>query len=487
MHTFPTSAPATGLLRPVTLADRPIFDAAFARLSDPISDATFASCYLWSETLSFSWAVIEDHLCVFSAAGDGLCLVLPPLALSLEAEKRVGACVDACFALMDAVNGDPRRSRIEYVSDEVLDRMRAHGVSLSAEPMYADYVYPARAMIDLAGGALKCKRKLRNGFEREHPEAVTRELTLGDMAECAALLERWKTRADETHTGETSELGVGTGVLREHDEACTLAALREWRALGLELMGLWIGEGDGSRLIGFTFGERLGPMCGSVLVEKVEPGVRGAAQYIFSEFCRRAFGDCETINVGDDWGIPALRFTKTSYRPTRLVAKSVLTRADAPARATVRAATDADAEAILRIEADAFAHADERFSRSRVRRLIANPRASVLVAESGGELTGWAATLTRTASGVTTGRLYAIAVAAGRRGQGVGRTLATAALDALASAGALRVSLEVRSDNTAAMTLYRTLGFTGSELLPGYYGAGRDGVRMRRGGGAGDA
>ena len=30
--------------------------------------------------------------------------------------------------------------------------------------------------------------------------------------------------------------------------------------------------------------------------------------------------------MGDDWGIPTLRFTKQSYRPTRTPAKYVLTR-----------------------------------------------------------------------------------------------------------------------------------------------------------------
>ncbi len=479
-HRLPmTSQPSpavAGLLRPVTLGDRHLFDAAFSRLHDPISDATFASCYLWAETLAFSWAVIEDHLCVFSAAGEGLCLILPPLALSLEAERRAGACVDACFALMDRSPGAGEASRIEYVSDELLDRLRAGGVELSAEPMYADYVYPARAMIDLAGGPLKGKRKLRSAFLRDHPDVVARELTAGDIGECEALLDRWKHRADATHEDEVNEHGTESSDLRAHDERCTRTALREWRALGLESMGMW----SGGRLLGFTFGERLGDRGASVLIEKVEPGVRGAAQFIFSEFCRQRFADCDTINVGDDWGIPALRYTKTSYRPTRLVSKSVLSRPRDSVRTLMRRGEARDTAAICEIEQTAFAFDDERFTRAQVRRLIANPRASVLVAERGGRVIGWSATLTRRVPGGVSGRLYAIAVAPDCAGCGVGRALATAALDALDGAGARRVSLEVRADNGPAIGLYRSLGFAPCERLDGYYGVGRDGVRMRR-------
>jgi len=475
MTSQPRPATTAGLLRPVTLGDRHLFDAAFARLHDPISDATFAACYLWAETLAFSWAVIEDHLCVFSAAGDGLCLILPPLALSLEAEGRAVACIDACADLMERSSPASGAIRIEYVSDELLDRLRAGGVELSAEPMYPDYVYPARAMIDLTGGPLKGKRKLRSGFLRDHSDVVARELTPADIAACETLLDHWKHRADATHEGELSEHGAESSALRDHDDRCTRTALREWRALGLESMGVWAG----GRLLGFTFGERLGDRGASVLIEKVEPGVRGAAQFIFSEFCRQCFAGCETINVGDDWGLPALRYTKTSYRPTRLISKSVLTRPRADARPLLRAASAGDAPAIREIELRAFDTDDERFTHAQVRRLIANPRATVLVAERDVRVIGWAATLTRRVSGGVSGRVYAIAVAPDCAGRGVGRVLLTSALAALESAGARRVSLEVRADNDAAIALYRSFGFASCERLDGYYGVGRDGVRMR--------
>src|SRR4030095_14273785 len=41
----------------------------------------------------------------------------------------------------------------------------------------------------------------------------------------------------------------------------------------------------------------------------------------FSEFCARFWADRPFINAGDDWGLPALGWTKMSYRPVRMLQK----------------------------------------------------------------------------------------------------------------------------------------------------------------------
>ncbi|MCL6449874.1 MAG: GNAT family N-acetyltransferase [Acetobacteraceae bacterium] len=60
---------------------------------------------------------------------------------------------------------------------------------------------------------------------------------------------------------------------------------------------------------------------------------------------------------------------------------------------------------------------------------------------------------------VTGGEILSVAVAPEVRGQGVGRRLACDSLDWLRKAGVRRVRLEVRPDNVAALSLYKSLGF----------------------------
>ena len=84
-------------------------------------------------------------------------------------------------------------------------------------------------------------------------------------------------------------------------------------------------------------------MC-SILIEKTDRRFAGAAQYIFSEFCRQHWPRTRWCNVGDDWDIPSLAWTKESYRPAFRLAKwlvrpaGVLLAAPTAARAPAAAA-----------------------------------------------------------------------------------------------------------------------------------------------------
>ena len=73
-----------------------------------------------------------------------------------------------------------------------------------------------------------------------------------------------------------------------------------------------------SEIRAFTFGEHLGAGQSSITIEKTDLNVKGLAQFIFSEFCRLNWSDRPLVNVGDDWGLESLAWTKQSYRPVKL-------------------------------------------------------------------------------------------------------------------------------------------------------------------------
>ncbi|MGV1035589.1 MAG: GNAT family N-acetyltransferase [Candidatus Nanopelagicales bacterium] len=64
------------------------------------------------------------------------------------------------------------------------------------------------------------------------------------------------------------------------------------------------------------------------------------------------------------------------------------------------------------------------------------------------------------------------------RGCGIGRTLLARLLDQAASLGATRCHLEVRTDNAAAIELYRGLGFDVVGQREGYYRDGTGAMTM---------
>lgn len=316
-------------LAPITLADKPLFDDAFGRLAQPTTDYSFANTFIWSSCLKLYWASLDRHLCIFANGTGDLTMLLPPLAQADASEADLDDCLQHCFEIMDAYNdriADRMHSRIEYVSDELLERLcTARRLNLSASPMGGDYVYETARMIDLAGGPLKSKRHARTKFMRDYPDWRMTPLGEDHLPVCLELLRFWHHHGDSTHGGEVSDVQVGSDVLRCRDALSCELALRHQRELGLTGMALLVGPGPG-RLIGFTLGEAVSPTQASILVEKTHPDFHGSAQLIFAEFCRRAWSDYPECNAGDDWGIPSLRFTKQSYRPIRLLNKYVLTR-----------------------------------------------------------------------------------------------------------------------------------------------------------------
>ncbi len=322
--------PGRGSLAPISLQHKALFNAVFANLAQPTSDYSFANLFVWTAPLKLYWASLHRHLCVFANGTGDLTLLLPPLPEPGAERAALKRALADSWEIMDDYNdrhADRSQSRVEYVSDEMLEQVNSvlgGDLALSAAPMGGDYIYPVGNMIELPGKALKSKRHGKTKFMRDYPDHRAQPLRAEHVAACTELLHTWRRHGDESHEGQVTEdqHQQSTAELRRRDAAACAHALQHFESLGMKGLVLFA-QG---RLIGFTLGESLSPMQASILFEKTDPAFHGAPQFIFSEFCRQCWADKPEINVGDDWGIPTLRFTKQSYRPTRQLLKYTLTR-----------------------------------------------------------------------------------------------------------------------------------------------------------------
>jgi ribosomal-protein-alanine N-acetyltransferase len=142
--------------------------------------------------------------------------------------------------------------------------------------------------------------------------------------------------------------------------------------------------------------------------------------------------------------------------------------------AAIRAARFDDIPALLALEA---LFPSDRLSRRSLRRFIANSRAAFLVAEHEGRIRGNLLLLTRRDQPAKA-RIYSVIVDPAARGLGLAQQLVHAAERAALQRGCTTVTLEVRADNRAALSLYRKLGYAVERELPGYYDDGADGLRL---------
>lgn len=142
----------------------------------------------------------------------------------------------------------------------------------------------------------------------------------------------------------------------------------------------------------------------------------------------------------------------------------------------VNVADATDLAELVALERASFA--SDRITRRSFRRLVRAPSVVLLVCRSGIDLAGYGLVFFRRENSIA--RLYSIAVAPSYRGQGVaGQLLARMETEARAR-GCDRFRLEVNADNSAAIHLYRRLGFRTFARIEGYYGDGGDALRMQK-------
>jgi hypothetical protein len=237
----------------------PYFDS----LRAPLSDYTFSQLFTWRNSLRIAWAVIEGHLCVFANGSGDLTLLLPPIG-----DTHSDRALDRAHEIMDAYNaahGCREKSRVEYVSEELLARFDT--ARLTVAPQGTDYLYDVNRMIDLAGGDLASKRQAKNRFARNHRHRVEPYDHAKHFTACLALLDRWKQRQDDSHAGDVSS----SFIKRTKESLATQLTLDHAHDLGLRGLVVYVADerhGGGETIEAFTFGEPLGTDQSSIVVEK---------------------------------------------------------------------------------------------------------------------------------------------------------------------------------------------------------------------------
>jgi ribosomal-protein-alanine acetyltransferase len=213
------------------------------------------------------------------------------------------------------------------------------------------------------------------------------------------------------------------------------------------------------------------------------------------------------VNVGDDWGLETLAWTKRSYRPVKLLQKYVLrpaprvsvfipAMAGGPAKAplpmdaealvpaktvvagevVVRPAGKADVDAAVALEQRCFSMYN--LSKRQLQYLQQRPSAVFVVAQQDGKVVGEGISLVRHHRRGQSGRIYSLAVDGDYRGKKIGQRLLRRMIADLAGRGVSRVYLEVEQANQTAVRLYEKNGFRSIGVLQDYYGQGQSGLHM---------
>lgn len=143
--------------------------------------------------------------------------------------------------------------------------------------------------------------------------------------------------------------------------------------------------------------------------------------------------------------------------------------------ATVRFATRADALAIAEMSRDLIeVGLGWSWTKERVMRCLRHPDTNAIVAVREGHRAGFAIMK----YGDEEAHLVLLAVTPEHGRRGVGSAMVDWLEASARIAGIARVTLEARAGNAAARSFYEQLGYTSTQLLPGYYIGRETSVRM---------
>ena len=146
-----------------------------------------------------------------------------------------------------------------------------------------------------------------------------------------------------------------------------------------------------------------------------------------------------------------------------------------PAQGTIniRSMLEHDLDGVLAIEQVSF---PSPWNREHFIQEIHSPFAFPFVADLAGTIAGYVCLM----SLFEEAQIMNIAVAAQKRGRGVGRLLLERAVVVAREKGAERLVLEVRESNAAAIGLYERLGFVQFSVRKGYYEGKEDALLMEK-------
>ncbi|WP_268796669.1 GNAT family N-acetyltransferase/peptidase C39 family protein [Pseudomonas huanghezhanensis] len=130
-----------------------------------------------------------------------------------------------------------------------------------------------------------------------------------------------------------------------------------------------------------------------------------------------------------------------------------------------RPAQLADVDELLRLENQCFE--TDRLNTRNFQWMVSRANASLIVAEAGDHLVGYALVLFH--RGTSLGRLYSLAIADAARGRGLGTQLLARAEQQAVERDCAYLRLEVRPDNAPAIALYERQGYRLFERVDDYY------------------
>lgn len=286
----------------LSMEDKPLLDAVFARFPPFISEFTFTNLFIWRHAYQLKISRFQDFICLFSEKGENS-FFFPPIG-----QGDMVKCYRFLFQYLEE-KGVPKR--ISRVSEEGVAQIdsKTEGFVAELDRDQSDYIYLTQDLIQLQGRKYHRKRNHIKQFKEKYSYQYI-PLTPEWISECLRL---------ETAWCDLRQCEIIPGLVNE--SIAIKEAFNHFEELGVKGGTIQIN----GKVEAFTLGEPLNRETVVIHIEKANPAFDGLYTVINQAFLEHQWLEYTYVNREQDLGEEGLRKAKESYFPHHMINKYRIT------------------------------------------------------------------------------------------------------------------------------------------------------------------
>ncbi len=287
---------------PLTLQDIDLLRPYFQKQPSRICDSTVGGTFLWRDYFQTAYALAEGSLFLRSVMPETGAFIY---SMPMEGDRR------KALALLEShcrEQGHPLVLSTVPEEDLPLIREIWPEAGVTTIPHWADYLYTARDLREIAGRKYATQRNHISKFNRLYPDWWFTPITPKNLTEVKDFF-AWYAQINEKASDTYKE-----------DERKVFEVLENFERYGFIGGAVWVDD----RIVAMAIGEKQGDTL-YVHIEKADVRYHGAYPMIVREFAAYACTpEIVYVNREDDAGDEGLRKNKLSWRPLGLLDKHLV-------------------------------------------------------------------------------------------------------------------------------------------------------------------
>ena len=283
------------------VADREWASNCLSKASSMNCEYTFGNCYVWRTAYSSKICRYKDFYLSMWGRGKDLNYSLPIGS---------GDFKDAVLRIIEDADERGITPKIYGVTGsykERLDFFFPGKFSYSFDRGSADYIYDVEKMASLSGKKYHSKRNHITNFIKNNPDWKFEIIDESNIGDCIDFHTKWINERDSDNSDYSFEYEA------------VLDAFDNYFKLGFTGGLIKVN----SKVIAYTFGEKMNEDVFVTHFEKAPADMQGAYALINREFTRNCLSSFKYVNREEDLNIDGLRKAKLSYNPEIILEKAV--------------------------------------------------------------------------------------------------------------------------------------------------------------------